>query len=125
MSEFMVAGTAMGQFYNDISEVVGVTSGTWAAGRGSVLSQKETDTGMLLEMEHVFSTSQGGVVRTKDRVELTKIEGKENTFMLELTYKVVETFGHLSDYKGSFNSLGLINLVTGEAFVRFNGGLSR
>jgi hypothetical protein len=62
-----VGGEALGQFYNDTKDVVAAMSGTWAAARGTVLSQKQTPTGLSLEMEHVFSTSDGGVVRTRDQ----------------------------------------------------------
>jgi hypothetical protein len=120
-----VGGEALGQFYNDTKDVVAAMSGTWAAARGTVLSQKQTPTGLSLEMEHVFSTSDGGVVRTRDQAELTAVPGKKDTYMLELAYTVVESFGRLKGYTGTFNSYGLIKTGSGEALVRYSGQICK
>jgi hypothetical protein len=116
-----IGGEALGQFFNDGKDVVAAMSGTWTAARGTVKSQKKTATGLLLEMEHVFSTSDGGVVRTHDVAELTEVPGKKDTYMLELAYTVVESFGRLKDYTGTFNSFGLLKTASGEALVRYSG----
>jgi hypothetical protein len=99
-------GEALGQFYNT-KDVGAAMSGTWAAARGTVVSQKPTATGLDLEMEHVFSTSDGGVVRTRDIAQLTAIPGKGDAYMLELSHAVVEAFGRLKGYSGTLNSYGL------------------
>ncbi len=116
-----IGGEALGQFYNDGKDVVAPMMGTFAAARGTVKSQKQTATGLSLEMEHIFSTSDGGVVRTKDKAELTSIPGKADVYMLELAYTVVESFGRLKGYTGTFNSYGLFKMGSGEALVRYNG----
>jgi hypothetical protein len=100
-------------------------SGTWAAPRGSLLNQKQSDAGMSLEMEHVFAASDGGVVRTHDQAELTAVAGKKDAYMLELSYTVVEAFGRLKGYGGTFHSFGLYKAGSGEALVRYSGQLCR
>lgn len=116
-----IGGEALGQFYNNTKDVVAAMSGTWAAARGTVFSQKLTPAGLNLEMEHVFSTSDGGVVRTHDVAELTAIPGKADAFMLELSYTVVEGFGRFKGYSGTFHSYGLFRKESGEALVRYFG----
>lgn len=120
-----IGGEALGQFYNDNKDVVAAMSGTWAAARGAVKSQKQTPTGLSLEMEHVFSTSDGGVVKTQDKAELTAIPGKTDAYMLELAYTVVESFGRLKGYAGTFNSYGLFKMGSGEALVRYSGQICK
>lgn len=100
-------------------------SGTWSGARGTVLSQSKTATGATMQMEHAFSTADGGVVRTKDEVQLTPVEGKPQTFLLELAYTVVEAFGPLKGYSGTFNSFGLIKLENGKALVRCSGQICK
>jgi len=120
-----IGGTALGQFFDGGSQVIGSMAGTWNATKGKVVSQKETATGLVLGMEHVFSTSMGGVVRTRDNVELTAVPGKKDTYMLELAYNVVESFGHLKGYTGTFYSFGLLKMASGEALVRYSGELCK
>ena len=120
-----IGGEALGQFYNDGNDVAAAMMGTWASARGTVKSQKKTATGLALEMEHVFSSSAGGVVRTRDVAELTEVPGKKDTYMLELAYTVVEFFGNVKGYTGTFNSFGLLKLATGEALVRYSGEICK
>ena len=120
-----IGGEALGQFYNEGNDVVAAMMGTWASARGTVKSQKKTATGPDLAMEHVFSSNAGGVVRTRDAAELTEVPGKKNTYMLELTYTVVEFFGNVKGYAGTFNSFGLLKLGTGEALVRYFGEICK
>jgi hypothetical protein len=120
-----IGGTALGQFFNDGNDVIGSMDGTWNATSGTVTSQKETATGLVLGMEHVFTTSEGGVVRTRDEVELTAVPGKKDTYMLELAYTVVESFGPLKGYTGTFNSFGLLKMDSGEALVRYSGEICK
>jgi len=120
-----VGGTALGQFFDEGNEVIGAMSGTFAATRWSVLSMDETETGFAVDMAHAFSTARGGVVRTKDKIVLTRIEGMENEYALDITYTVDETFGHLKGYTGSFNSFGRLNLATGEGLVRYSGQICK
>lgn len=120
-----VGGEALGQFYNEGKDVVGAMMGTWTATRGKVKSEKKTPTGSLLEMEHVFSTNTGGVVRTRDVAEMTAVPGKKDSYMLEVTYTVVEALGALKEYTGTFNSFGLIKTDTGQALVRYEGKICK
>jgi hypothetical protein len=120
-----IGGEALGQFYNDGADVVAAMMGTWASARGTVKSQKKTATGLELAMEHVFTSSAGGVVRTRDVAELTEVPGKKDTYMLELAYTVVESLGNVKGYAGTFNSFGLLKLGTGEALVRYFGEICK
>lgn len=120
-----IGGEALGQFYNDGKDVIGVMMGTFASTRGSVKSEKKTATGMLLEMEHVFSSNTGGVVRTKDVAELTAVPGKKDAYMLQVSYTIGESFGNLKGYSGTFNSFGLIQLDSGQALVRYTGEICK
>lgn len=120
-----IGGEALGQFYNGGNDVVAPMVGTFGAARGTVKTQKKTPTGLSLGMEHVFSTTDGGVVRTKDVAELTEVPGKKDTYMLELAYTVVESFGRFKGYTGTFNSYGLINLDSGEVLVRYFGEICK
>ena len=120
-----IGGMVAGQFYDGGKQVIGAMAGTWAATHGTVVSEKKTATGILLGMEHAFSTSRGGVVRTRDKVVLTTVPGKKGVYALDITYTVAEAFGHLKGYTGSFNSFGRINLNTGEAVVRYAGQLCK
>jgi hypothetical protein len=120
-----VGGTALGQFFNDGKDVVGAMSGTWSATRGTVVSQKKTATGLELGMQHAFSTAEGGVVTTRDEVTLTAMPGETDGYGLDIAYTVVNSFGHLKGYAGTFYSYGRINTGTGEAVVRYRGQLCK
>ena len=120
-----IGGTALGQFFNDGKDVIAAMSGTWSATRGTVVSQKITETGIILGMEHAFSTGEGGVVTTRDNVVLTSIPSEKNGFALDIAYTVVESYGHLKGYSGTFNSYGRVNTGTGEAVVRYRGKLCK
>ena len=120
-----IGGTALGQFFDENTEVIGAMSGFWAATRGSVLSQTETETGFDLVMRHIFSTPSGGVVTTKDKVKMTKIVGSDDNFALDVSYSIDETFGHLKGYTGTFHSFGRLNVTTGEGLVRYSGEICK
>lgn len=120
-----IGGEALGQFYNEGKDVLGAMMGTWTSTRGTVKSEKKTATGISLEMEHVFSTNSGGVVRTRDVAEMTAVPGKKDSYMLEVTYTVVEALGPFKGYAGTFNSFGLIKTNTGQALVRYEGEICK
>lgn len=120
-----IGGEALGQFYNDGKDVIGAMMGTWTSTRGTVRSEKKTATGVTLEMEHVFSTNTGGVVRTRDVAEMTTVPGKKDSYMLEVTYTIVEALGAFKGYTGTFNSFGLIKTNTGQALVRYEGEICK
>jgi hypothetical protein len=67
----------------------------------------------------------GGVVRTRDIAQLSAIPAKGDAYMLELSYTVVEAFGRLKGYSGSFNSYGLFRKDSGEALVRYFGQICK
>lgn len=115
-----IGGTALGQIYDE-NQIIAAMDGTWASARGEILSQTDTETGFRAEMQHVFATDDGGIVKTRDNAEFTAVPGKDNTYMLELAYTVVEGFGTLEGYSGTFNSFGLIKMNDGTALVRYEG----
>ena len=51
------------------------------------------------------------MIRTRDKATLTSIPGKDNTYMLEIAYKVMDSRGTYTGYSGGFNSFGLIDLA--------------
>lgn len=120
-----IGGVALGQFYSGGKEALAHTAGTWASTRGSVKNQKETSTGLRLEMEHAFTTADGALISSRDDVELTKIPGKKDTYLLEVAYTVNESYGRLKGYGGTFHSRGAIDLATGEALLRYSGKLCK
>jgi len=120
-----IGGTALGQFFNEGKDVIGAMSGTWSATRGKVVSQKKTTTGISLEMEHAFSTREGGVVLTRDKIALTTAPGKKDSYLLDIAYNVAKSFGHLKGYSGTFYSKGRLDMDSGEAVVRYRGKLCK
>ncbi|MFQ3246679.1 MAG: hypothetical protein ACI9SP_003333 [Arenicella sp.] len=93
---------------------------------GKITAQRTTKTGLEMDMEHYFSRPDGGTVATKDLGILTAVPGKPGRFMIEITYDVQEgqSKGTLKNYKGSFNSYGLVDLRNAadmKGLVRYEG----
>ena len=79
---------------------------------GKITAQRETPTGLEMDMEHYFGRDDGGAFLTKDLGVLTAVPGKPGRYMIEITYRIQEnvTRGTLKGYKGRFNSYGLVDL---------------
>ena len=79
---------------------------------GKILAQRETPTGLEMDMEHYFGRGDGGAFQTKDLGVLTAVPGKPGRYMIEITYHIQEdvTRGTLSGARGTFNSYGLVDL---------------
>jgi hypothetical protein len=122
---FKIGGTALGQFFNEGAEVLGAMTGCWASTYGKVISQKQTETGLQLEMQHVFTTSSGGMVQTRDDVVLTAIPGREAMFAIEFTYNVVKASGQLEGFSGTFKSFGLVKMDEDKGVVRYEGQITK
>lgn len=109
----------------DESNLVAALSGDMTGARAQILGQTKTSTGLILDMEHYFINDKNGLIRTRDKATLTAVPGKDETYMLEILYKVMDSRGTLEGYRGSFNSYGLIKLAKGEVILRYKGELCK
>jgi hypothetical protein len=97
---------------------------------GKITAQRETATGLEMDMEHYFGRDDGGAFLTKDLGILTAIPGRPGRYMLEITYQIQEnvTRGTLEGYSGSFNSYGLVDLRDPDnlvGLVRYTGSICK
>lgn len=93
---------------------------------GKITGQRETATGLEMDMEHYFGRADGGAFQTKDLGILTSVPGKPGRFMIEITYDIQEGAGRgtMTGANGTFNSYGLVDLRDGnnlEGLVRYSG----
>jgi len=103
--------------------IVAPLTGSVSNASGKVTAQRETATGLEMDMEHYFMTDKGGFMHTKDLGILTKVEGKKDRYMIEISYDIQdqESRGELKNYKGSFSSFGLVNLAELTGLIRYSG----
>ncbi|MEH6608710.1 MAG: hypothetical protein V7696_05025 [Halioglobus sp.] len=97
---------------------------------GKITAQRQTPTGLEMDMEHYFGKDDGGAFQTKDLGVLTAVPGKPGRYMLEITYHIQEnvTRGTLKGYKGQFNSYGLVDLRDPDnlvGLVRYTGSICK
>lgn len=97
---------------------------------GKIVTQRETATGLEMEMEHYFGRTDGGAVYTKDIGILTAIPAKPGRFMIEITYTIQREMsrGTLEGYGGEFKSYGLVDLrdpKNMQGLVRYSGKICR
>ena len=97
---------------------------------GKILAQRVTETGLEMDMEHYFGRADGGAIFTRDVGILTAVPGKPGRYMIEISYDVQEGQGRgtLSDYGGSFQSYGLVDLRDPQdlqGLVRYSGELCK
>lgn len=97
---------------------------------GKILAQRETATGLEMDMEHYFGRSDGGSVYTQDLGILTTVPGKPGRYMLEITYDVQKGKGRgtLKGYDGQFKSYGLVDLRDPnnmQGLVRYSGKICK
>ncbi len=105
-------------------------TGTVTNAAGKILAQRETPTGLEMDMEHYFGNDDGGAFQTKDLGILTAVPGKPGRFMLEITYHIQEdvTRGTLKGVKGAFKSYGLVDLRDPDnmvGLVRYSGEICK
>ena len=118
-----VGGVAIADFFSEGEGkpiIISATlTGAVASTAGKILSQRETPTGLEMEMEHYFATTDGGAFKTKDLAILTAVPGKPGRFMSEITYRIQQdvTRGTLKGIKGTFRSYGLVDLRDPENLV--------
>ena len=109
----------------DETHLVAALSGDMTGARAKITGQKKTNTGLILDMEHYFINDKGGLLKTKDKATLTTVPDKDQTYMLEIAYNVIESRGTYAGYKGKFNSFGLIKLKEGKVILRYSGELCK
>jgi hypothetical protein len=93
---------------------------------GKITGQRETATGLEMDMEHYFGRADGGAFQTKDLGILTSVPGKPGRFMIEINYDIQEGTGRgtMEDANGSFKSYGLVDLRDPDnmqGLVRYSG----
>jgi len=119
-----VGGMGLAEAINE-TNLVAALSGDFTGARAEILGQKKNSTGLVLEMEHYFINDKNGLIRTRDKATLTNVPGKDQTYMLEIAYKVVDSRGTYAGYRGGFNSYGLIKLGKGEVILRYQGEICK
>jgi hypothetical protein len=105
-------------------------TGTVQNAAGKILAQRETATGLEMDLEHYFGRTDGGAFLTKDLAVLTAVPGKPGRFMIEITYDIQDgtTRGTLEGISGQFNSYGLVDLRDPndlQGLVRYSGEICR
>ena len=65
--------------------IVAPLTGSVSNAAGTITSQRKTATGLEMDMEHYFMTAKGGFMHTKDLGVLTRVEGKKDQYMIEIT----------------------------------------
>ena len=125
-----IGGTGMPNFVpqeDGTITIVAPLTGSVANAAGKITAQRKTATGLEMDMEHYFMTEKGGFMHTKDLGILTKIPGKKDRYMIEITYQVQKssTSGVLKGYKGTFSSFGLVDLAKLIGLVRYSGEICK
>ncbi len=107
--------------------IVAPLTGSAATASGKITAQRETKTGLEMDMEHYFMTEKGGFMHTKDLAVLSGVTGKKNRYMIEITYHIQEasTSGVLKGFKGSFKSYGLVDLANLQGLIRYSGEICK
>lgn len=105
-------------------------TGSVQTAAGKILAQRETKTGLEMDMEHYFGRDDGGAIYTKDLGVLTAVPGKPGRYMIEISYHIQDgvTRGTLKGYKGQFNSYGLVDLREANnmvGLVRYHGRICK
>lgn len=109
----------------DETHFVAALTGEFSGAYAEIISQKETPTGLELVMQHYFVNDDNGLIRTRDKAILTAVQGKPDTYMLEIDYTVQETRGIYDGYSGEFHSYGLIKIGEGQVVLRYKGKLTK
>ncbi len=105
-------------------------TGSVQTAAGKITAQRETATGLEMDMVHYFGRDDGGAFQTKDLGILTAVPGKPGRYMIEITYHIQEdvTRGTLKGAKGTFNSYGLVDLRNPDnmvGLVRYTGEICK
>lgn len=129
-----MGGVAVANFFSEGEGkpliISAALTGTVNNAAGKITAQRETSTGLEMDLEHYFGRTDGGAFFTKDLAVLTAVPGKPGRFMIEISYEIQEdvTRGTLKGYKGSFKSYGLVDLRLPDdmkGLVRYDGEICK
>jgi hypothetical protein len=129
-----LGGVAVANFYaegeNQPIIISAALMGSVNNAAGKILAQRETPTGLEMDMEHYFGRTDGGAIWTKDLGVLTAVPERPGRYMIEITYEVQDerSRGTLKGYSGSFQSYGLVDLRSTDALqglVRYSGEICK
>lgn len=125
-----IGGLGMANFAPEkdgTTTIVAPLTGTFANAAGKITGSRETATGLELDMEHYFMNNAGGFFLTKDIGVLTRIPGKKDRYMIEISYdiQVETTSGPFKGFKGGFKSYGLVDLKNNQGLVRYSGKICK
>lgn len=129
-----LGGVAIANFYaegeNQPIIISAALMGSVNNAAGKILAQRETPTGLEMDMEHYFGRTDGGAIWTKDLGVLTAVPDRPGRYMIEITYEVQSerSRGTLKGYSGSFQSYGLVDLRSTDALqglVRYSGEICK
>ena len=101
--------------------------GSVSAASGTITAQRETKSGLEMDLNHYFLNNTGGSFHTVDHAELTAVPGKMGNFMIEINYSIEKesTTGTFKGYEGNFKSYGLVDLNNMEGLVRYSGEICK
>ena len=107
--------------------ITGALMGSVSAASGTITAQRETKSGLEMDLNHYFLNDSGGSFHTIDHAELTAVPGKKHNFMIEIEYAIEKgsTTGTFKGYEGDFKSYGLVDLNNMEGLVRYSGEICK
>jgi len=125
-----MGGVAMPTFSPQADGSVRITAsliGNVTAASGTITAQRNTKSGMEMDLNHYFLNDTGGSFHTIDHAELTAVPGKAGRFMIEINYSIEteSTTGTFKGYEGDFKSYGLVDLNKMEGLVRYSGEICK
>lgn len=125
-----IGGVAMPTFSPQTDGTIRITAaliGSVSAASGTITAQRETKSGLEMDLNHYFLNDSGGSFHTVDHADLTAVPGKNGNFMIEIDYSIEKgsTTGTLKGYEGSFKSYGLVDLNNMEGLVRYSGEICK
>lgn len=125
-----IGGMAMPTFSPQADGTVRITSpliGSVSAASGTITAQRETKTGLDMDLNHYFLNNTGGSFHTVDHAELTAVTNRTGYFMIEINYSIEKesTTGTFKGYEGDFKSYGLVNFNNMEGLVRYSGEICK
>lgn len=125
-----IGGTGMPTFSAQKDGTVRITApliGSVSAASGTITAQRETRSGLDMDLNHYFLNNTGGSFHTQDHAELTAVPGKAGNFMIEIDYSIEKgsTTGTFKGYEGDFKSYGLVDFNRMEGLVRYSGEICK
>jgi hypothetical protein len=125
-----IGGIAMPTFSPQADGTVRITAslmGSVSAASGTITAQRETKSGLEMDLNHYFLNNTGGSFHTVDHAELTAVPGKAGNFMIEINYSIEKetTTGTFKGFEGKFKSYGLVDFNNMQGLVRYSGEICK